>query len=145
MPHNHVLLSASPAETKKLGRTWGKKIKAGAVLALSGTLGSGKTTFVQGLAQGLGLRRKIASPTFITMAAYAIPGTRQTLYHLDLYRLARRIDIQELGLKEIIENKQSVVVIEWAEKLKTMLPRRTKWIHFSHARRNPTVRAITSN
>src|SRR5664279_2141969 len=88
-------------ETQHLGYEFAKNIKQGQVLALFGDLGSGKTTFVQGFAKGLGITKKIISPTFIIVRSYEI-GVRN-FYHVDLYRIHNESDIDGLGLLEIIK------------------------------------------
>lgn len=121
-------ITSSSQETKSLGRKIGSSLKGGEILALVGGLGAGKTTFVQGLAEGLGITSKIISPTFILLRKHG------NLYHLDLYRLEDRVEheVENLGLTDIWGRKDSVVVIEWAEKIKQMLPKETKWITFEN-------------
>jgi len=91
-------------------------------------LGSGKTTFVQGLAKGLGIEKKIISPTFILMRTYG------NLYHVDLYRLEGNVaeEAKNLGLTDIWGKKDNIVVIEWAEKIKEIIPKKAKWIKFEN-------------
>lgn len=110
-------LTNSEKETKNLASKLAKKIHG--VIALSGELGAGKTTFVQGFAAGLGIKDKIISPTFVLIRQHKIPKSKRTLYHIDLYRIEN--DFSQLGLKEILENTDNIVVIEWAEKLKNLL------------------------
>lgn len=117
------LITSSSEETKQFAANLAKKFNRG-ILALSGELGSGKTTFVQGFAKGLGIKEKIISPTFIIIRQYPLPAGRQELYHIDLYRVE---NFQGLGLKEILENPNNIVLIEWAEKIKD-LPKNTKKI-----------------
>lgn len=102
----------SERETQKIGRQLANSLKAGDVVCLYGDLGAGKTVFVKGIAKGLGIKKRILSPTFVLMRAY--PG----LYHIDLYRID---DFRYLGLDEIFEN-EGIKVIEWAEKLGSALP-----------------------
>ena len=135
-------ITVSARATKQLGQALGKRIKPGQILALSGTLGSGKTTFVQGFARGLGIRHKIKSPTFVTFYFYPIPKTDLTLYHFDLYRLKTQAELREIGFREIIKNKNSVTVIEWPEKAKRILPAKTKWIYFNHEGKHSGIRII---
>ena len=119
------VITKSAKETFELGYKTGHSLKAGSVLALKGDLGSGKTTFIQGLASALGIKR-IISPTFILMRSYG------NFYHLDLYRLEGNVETQvkELGFEEIAEKDENIVVIEWAEKAKNILPKNTHWIYF---------------
>lgn len=124
-----IYKSNSPEETKKIAFYLAKKFDAG-ILALSGKLGSGKTTFVQGYAEGLGIKDKIISPTFVLIKQYIFPKTKKTFYHVDLYRLEYTKDLESLGLKEIISNPENIILIEWAEKAKDLLPQETIWISF---------------
>jgi tRNA threonylcarbamoyladenosine biosynthesis protein TsaE len=89
-------------------------VAAGTVIALTGELGSGKTAFTQGLAEGMGIVEKyIASPSYTLINHY--PSNGLALYHVDLYRLSDREEAEDLGLEEIL-HRQGVVAIEWAEK-----------------------------
>jgi len=132
-------------QTKQLGQSIGKKLRPGQVLALAGDLGSGKTTFVQGLAAGLGIRHKIKSPTFVIFIAYPIPKSRLVFYHFDLYRLRRPSDLRDLGFAEIINNMNHITAVEWPKQAKPLLPPHTKWIYFKHDPRNPNNRILASS
>lgn len=131
-------------ETKELGRKIGSSLVGGEVLALVGDLGAGKTTFVQGLAEGLGIKSKIISPTFILMKQQELPAGG-TLYHVDLYRLEGDVDreVVNLGLPDIWGRGGNIVVVEWAEKSKTSFPPETVWINFEHT--GEDERKITVN
>lgn len=127
--------------TQKLGHDFARSLLADAqgetlnVIALYGDLGSGKTTFVQGLAKGLGIEEKIISPTFIIVRCYRIKNHESGImnfYHIDLYRVESEKDIEGLGLEEILQDSQSIIVIEWAEKLKNLLPKKRIDIKFSY-------------
>ncbi len=100
----------------------------GEVLAFVGSLGAGKTTFIQGLAEGIGIKNKIVSPTFILMRKY------DNFYHLDLYRLTGDVEkeVQNLGLFDIWKDTKNIIAIEWAEKLKSHWPEKTIWIKFEN-------------
>lgn len=134
------ILTHNAEETKKLGQKVGSALKGGEVLALVGDLGSGKTTFIQGLASALGIENQIISPTFILMRTYAVPqftvdrSLITNFYHLDLYRLEKNIDqeLTNLGIKEYWRDPSNIVVIEWADKAKEFLPEDTKWIYFEN-------------
>ena len=106
--------TGSEAETAAVGRDLGRTLAAGAVVLLFGDLGAGKTAFVRGLAEGLGVDpADVSSPTFTLIHEYR--GGRLPLFHADLYRLTDAREIDELGLDEIGED--GVLAIEWAEKL----------------------------
>ncbi len=111
--------------------------KEAAVFALQGDLGGGKTTFTQGFAQGMGIKEKILSPTFVLMKKFGISENScsnlckfATFYHIDCYRLTESKEIMDLGLKEILSGPGNIVVIEWADKIKEFLPKNTIWIEF---------------
>ncbi len=154
-----VFITNSFRETQRLGEGFAKRLhlcqgvtltkKGACVIALYGELGSGKTTFVQGLAEGLGIKKRIVSPTFIIVRSYNIENQKSkiknqkykskvkileigTLYHIDLYRIAKEKDVVELGLKEILDNPNNIVVIEWAEKMRSFLPNTRIEIKFSY-------------
>lgn len=106
-------------------------------MALSGNLGSGKTTFIQGLAKCLGVKQRIISPTFILMREYecgGVGGHGGRLYHIDLYRLENNMEqeLRNLGIEEIWGRGENVVAIEWAEKVKRLLPVNAVWIKFEN-------------
>jgi tRNA threonylcarbamoyladenosine biosynthesis protein TsaE len=105
----------SARETQKLGQTIGTWFNTPTIIALSGELGSGKTAFVQGLAKGLDVPPNyyITSPTFTLINQY--PG-RYPLFHVDLYRIENTVELDEIGLDEIL-HQDGVIAIEWADKL----------------------------
>ncbi len=109
--------TSSVKETQTLASQIAKKIKSGGVVALYGKLGAGKTTFAQGFAKALGISEKIISPTFVLIRQHPIPNTKQIFYHIDLYRLE---DIKGLGIEEVIDNKENIVLIEWADRLENL-------------------------
>ena len=94
------------------------------VLTLSGELGSGKTTFVQGLAKGLGLAHRLVSPTFIIVKEYPLTNSKFKLFfHLDLYRVQTEADLAGIDWTEILTNPRNLVVIEWPAAIKVLLPK----------------------
>ncbi len=117
--------SSSPKETQKIAKDLTKSLKAGDTIALYGDLGAGKTVFVQGLAKGLAIAAKITSPTFVFMRTYPvkIKGENLTLYHIDLYRGQNSEDFESLGLGEILDSR-AIVILEWADKIKNILPKK---------------------
>ena len=114
----------SAKETTALGQRIGAQLKSGDILALSGPLGAGKTTLIQGIAQGLQVKDYVTSPTFILINEYQ---GRLPFYHIDLYRLEDPAQIEDLGIFEYFE-KDGIVVIEWAERLGDLLPENAKQI-----------------
>lgn len=117
-----TVVTNSPKDTQKLAQNLAAQFKDGGIIALTGDLGAGKTTFVQGFAKGLGIKDKIISPTFVLMREHKIPNTDTVFYHLDLYRLEEPIDIVNIGLKDLIQNPENIILIEWSEKLGENLP-----------------------
>ena len=112
-------VTASEEETQAVGRELSATLRAGDVLLVSGDLGAGKTTFVRGLAEGLGINPgEVSSPTFTIVHEYR--GNGLTLYHADLYRLERAAT-DDLGLEEI-GVKDGVLAIEWPDRLSHELP-----------------------
>ncbi len=103
------------------------------MIALSGELGSGKTTFAQGFLKGLGITNRVTSPTFIIFRRFAIrrPPFRD-LYHVDAYRLRAPRDILALGFREMLRNPRAIILVEWPERIRGILPRGTLRIRFSH-------------
>ena len=120
--------SRSPAETIARGVELAAALEAGSVLALSGELGAGKTCFVKGIAQGLGITEPITSPTFTLINEYR--SGRLPLFHIDLYRLDSAAEAVAIGIEEYL-NGNGVTVIEWAERIKDLLPERTRTIRLS--------------
>jgi tRNA threonylcarbamoyladenosine biosynthesis protein TsaE len=131
-------------ETQRLGEEFAKDIvkrhPPGVVLiALHGELGSGKTTFVQGMAKGLGITRRIISPTFVVVRGHRIRNKESRIknfYHIDLYRIENEKDIKGLGLEEIINNPQNIVAIEWAEKMEGLLSSKRWGVRFEYLSEN---------
>lgn len=116
------ILLANSQETRQLGIRLGCSLNAGAVILLSGNLGAGKTTLVQGIGEGLGITEPIVSPTFTLINEYT--EGRLPLYHFDLYRLSPP-EVEGLGLESYWEGGEfslGIMAVEWAEKL-TYMPK----------------------
>jgi len=93
------------------------------VIALSGDLGAGKTTFTQGLARALGVTDAVTSPTFLVMRSYALTGrTFTTLIHIDAYRIDDEDELRVLGLADLLLDPHNLIVIEWAERIPSFIP-----------------------
>lgn len=132
-----TILTQSAAQTSQLAEKLAAKLKVGAVLALWGELGSGKTQFVKGLARAFGVKTFVISPTFILSRAYPYKkhGRKFILHHFDLYRLGKTRDILNLGVPEILSGQNSTVVVEWPQKIKGLLPKKTNSIFFRHGKK----------
>jgi len=115
----YQITTRSVDETKKLGKIIGTAVTGGTVLALTGDLGSGKTSFVQGLARGL----EVPDDYYITSPSYTLineyPG-RYPLFHVDLYRISDPVDMEDIGLYEILHTS-GIVAIEWADRIEQKL------------------------
>ena len=129
--------TTSAQETQKLGEKTGHSLvkngkgEQATILTLRGELGSGKTTFVKGLARGLGIKRRILSPTFILSREYPLKNSIfKKFIHIDLYRLGEQNKVESLGLEEILANPENLVVIEWPERLGLGLPKQVIRIEF---------------
>jgi tRNA threonylcarbamoyladenosine biosynthesis protein TsaE len=125
-------ISHSAAQTQRLGMRLGELLQGGELILLDGQLGTGKTTFTQGLAQGMGINENINSPTFTLLKEYAgqshpgispgaLPRRGPALYHFDLYRLDNPEEIVDLGFEDYFFS-DGVCVVEWAEKAGSFWP-----------------------
>lgn len=142
--------SASEKQTFNFAKKFSKKLIGGETLGLIGNLGAGKTIFTKGLAAGLDVKNNITSPTFVLMKVYPVksrsarilpkaklfngvnPAAKHKiikfLVHIDAYRIKSANDLVAIGAKEYFNRPDTVTVIEWADKIKTILPRETKFI-----------------
>jgi tRNA threonylcarbamoyladenosine biosynthesis protein TsaE len=118
--HDFVFTSSAPEETRALGEDLGRRLRGGAIVALFGELGSGKTCLVQGIASGLGVDPSVTvnSPSYVLINEY--PG-RIPLFHFDLYRVRNRLEVYDLGWDDYLD-RGGVIAIEWAEKMNDLLP-----------------------
>jgi tRNA threonylcarbamoyladenosine biosynthesis protein TsaE len=114
-----TLRTAAAEETRQLARAVARALRPGDVVALTGELGAGKTTFVQGLGSELGVQRPITSPTFTLVRTYR--GNSISLVHVDVYRLDHLQDFVELGEETVLGSDQ-VTCIEWGDTVDAMLP-----------------------
>jgi len=137
------IITKSSKETKKAGMALGQILgreplsNKALVVALEGDLGSGKTTFIQGLAQGLKVKENILSPTFVIQKDFLLKLKNfKNLYHIDAYRLKNPEELLELGFKDLIGNPENLIVIEWADKIKKILPKNILRIKFENLGEN---------
>ncbi len=129
MPISNTFFTARgvPA-TWRVAERVAARLPNGGVVALQGELGSGKTTFVQGMAAALGIARPVTSPTFTLVGEY--PGGRILLVHMDLYRLRSADDLLTIGFPEYLERK-ALIAVEWPERAGDLLPPETIWVKIS--------------
>ena len=123
------IITKTPEETMQIGEKIGKKVSIGDIICLFGDLGAGKTTFVKGLAKGLKYNiKKVTSPTFVLMNIYE---GRLPVYHFDLYRIEENAELVMIGYDEFLYG-DGVAVIEWAERLNTLMPKERLDIELTH-------------
>lgn len=133
-----VFTSRSPEETEEIGRRFAARLKAGDVVALTGEIGAGKTTFVRGLAEGMGVPAgSVASPSFVLVREYR---GRLPLYHADLFRLEGLPDAATVGVEDCY-GQGGVTVIEWADRIPGVLPDEYLEIRFEVL--DPETRRLT--
>lgn len=125
------IISHSLAQTRRLGARLGSRAQAGDIYCLEGELGSGKTSFVQGIAEGLGVTGAVTSPTFVLANVYRAAPGRPPLYHLDLYRISGPQEALDFGLEDYLYG-EGVVAIEWPERIRQVLPPEHLWISFRY-------------
>ena len=116
-------------ETKKLAQKIAKNAKFDDIFALIGQIGAGKTTFIQGFVQNFNIKKNVTSPTFVIINEYKI-AAKKKIVHLDLYRLEKIDQNLSEQIMEYFQNPQNICLIEWAEKIKKILPKKTKFINF---------------
>ena len=138
-----ILISENAAETRKFAKNLAKKwLKQGLrkkalIIGLTGELGSGKTVFVQGFAKASGVKERVLSPTFVILKKF------KNFIHIDAYRIKKPKEIIDLGWKKLINNPQNIILIEWAEKIKRILPKKYIKIKFEHVDRNKRKISLT--
>ncbi len=141
MSQSLIFVTKSPAETKRLGERIGKLLLPGDTVALIGELGSGKTVLTKGIAKGLGIKgNPVRSPSFIFIKEY--PG-KVPLFHFDLYRLKKPGELNTVGYEEYFSGK-GVVVVEWAERAKNLLPEEYLEVELSFINKNEREISLTA-
>ncbi|TSC78873.1 MAG: UPF0079 ATP-binding protein [Parcubacteria group bacterium Gr01-1014_33] len=142
-----TITTKTPTETKKIASLLAKTAlhvsgPRPLVIALVGNLGVGKTAFAQGFAKGCGIKEKVRSPTFVLMKTYRIrknvsSSLRQfaRLIHIDCYRLNTPRELLHIGFAEVKRDQHAIILIEWADRIKKILPKDTAWIRFAHGQK----------
>jgi tRNA threonylcarbamoyladenosine biosynthesis protein TsaE len=126
---NKKYLTTGAKETQKLGADFAKNIlemdfgfDGATIIALSGDLGGGKTTFLQGFAKGLGIKEKVLSPTFVVQKRFKLKNKKfKNFYHIDCYRLDSYKDAIELKIPDALKDAQNIIAVEWPEKIGDIL------------------------
>ena len=135
-----IFTSKSINDTHDLAKKIAGKIEVGTVLALTGNLGSGKTTFVQGFARAFGVIGRIGSPTFKLVSEYN--GDPHYLFHIDCYRLENITDFLNIGGEEFLMPENGVTLMEWADIIQDILPAETIFIKFLRIQDKPDSRKL---
>ena len=134
------LISRSEKQTFNFAKNFSKRLKGGEVIGLIGNLGAGKTIFTKGLAAGLGIIKNITSPTFVLMRVYPVKSRRiKQLVHIDAYRVKSARDLTAIGADDYFNQPSTVTTIEWADKIKKILPKQARLIKITI---NKTLRII---
>lgn len=127
-PHTLEFFSRSPEQTRRVAMRLGAYLQPGDVVGMVGDLGSGKTTFIQGLAAGWGSLDQVTSPTFVLVNQYRRPDGGH-FFHLDAYRLDHPGQAEALDLDSMLEN--GPLVVEWADHIQSALPADNLWIELT--------------
>jgi tRNA threonylcarbamoyladenosine biosynthesis protein TsaE len=140
--HGMDFFSHSPEQTRQIGMTLGGALRSGDVICLQGDLGAGKTTFVQGVAQGWGSLDAVSSPTFILVNEYR-RSDKCRLFHLDAYRIDSTAEAELLDLDSMLAD--GALLIEWPERMDGLIPDERLWIKFEHAADEERALTFKSN
>lgn len=140
MERDFALTTKNEEETFDLGIKISSSLVSGDVIALYGTLGSGKTRLVKGICMGLGVEQIVNSPTFIIVNEYSSPKAGN-IYHFDLYRMRSEDEVLAMGFEDYL-NSHGIILIEWPEHIERFLPPETIKIHISHTDENESHRWI---
>ena len=127
--HSLDFISRSPEQTRRIGIRLGGLLQPGDLVCLQGELGAGKTTLVQGMAQGWGALDAVSSPTFVLVNVYRRAGDAQ-FFHMDAYRIESTHEGEELDLATMLS--EGPLLIEWADRIADILPPERMWIKLEH-------------
>jgi tRNA threonylcarbamoyladenosine biosynthesis protein TsaE len=127
-----AIILANAKETAAFAKAFAKTLKGGEVVGLIGDLGAGKTTFVQALGKALGVRERMTSPTFVYFHEHRLKkGPIRTFVHADAYR-TDSAGLRGIGIEEYFSDPRAVTVIEWADRVKSLLPKGARLIRLRH-------------
>ena len=106
------------------------------VVGFTGELGAGKTTFIKSFTRSMGVRRKITSPTFLILRRFKINNKFfSNIFHIDAYRIKKESELSMVGIEKILENPSNIVLVEWADRIKKVLPKTTIWVKFKYGKK----------
>lgn len=137
-----IFITKNFTQTQKIAAKLSRKIlklkpnKKAVVVGLVGELGSGKTVFAKGFAKGLGLKENITSPTFVLEKVYELAKKHRHFVHIDAYRINKSKEMIDLGFKNLIRDPKNIILIEWADRIKNILPKSCIRIKFEHMDKN---------
>ena len=136
-------VTKNPKETQKIAEVFAREIlsakpESAIVIGLEGDLGAGKTTFTKGFAKGLGIKEEMKSPTFILMRIFQIPrsNNQKHFLHFDAYRIDNAKEFAALGFRELLKNKNNILLVEWSDRIKKLLPKNYFRFVFKHGEKN---------
>jgi len=144
-------LSRSVLQTRRLARALAEEVsktkpgRRALVIGLTGELGTGKTTLIRAFIHALGVKRKVMSPTFLLWRRLPLPRrvkaglprgkNFKNVFHLDVYRLEEPKELYQFGLNEAVRNPENIIIVEWAERVRSVLPQGTIWLHLEHGQK----------
>ncbi len=139
------VVSKNAKDTQKLARIFAKEIQGvkthrALVVALEGNLGAGKTTFTQGFMKAFGVKENVLSPTFVLMKVYKVFLKKKNLFfkhivHIDCYGMESADELTHLDFKKLLQDPDAIILIEWADRIKKVLPKDTVWLKFLHGKK----------
>lgn len=135
-------ISASEKQTLGFAKKFARKLKGGEIIGLIGELGAGKTIFAKGLAAGSGIKKNITSPTFVLMKIYKIKKNKSeisNLVHVDAYRIKSFKKLLDIGIKEYLNKPDTIVIIEWVDKIKKTLTKKIKYVKIKYQNKNKRI------
>ncbi len=145
-----TITTISDLDTQNKAYESAADLKGGDVIGFIGDLGAGKTTFIKGICRYFGIEQQVTSPTFTIINEYKTVKNKdkiKKIVHIDCYRLESESQLYDLGIDEYLNDRSSLILIEWADKIKNILPQRTIFIHLSHLtgdRRKITIQQLNS-
>ena len=131
-----------PSETRELAKKLTKEIsktsldRSALVIGFAGELGTGKTTFIKSFVRSMGVSNKVTSPTFLILRRFKMPKGKnfKNIFHIDAYRIEKESELSDVGLEDILDEPQNIVLIEWADRVKGVLPKKMIWVKLKYGK-----------